>query len=664
MLRGLPFKAALNSANSVTAMTDALSINGEDKEWLEADGIGGFASGTMAGLRTRRYHALLLTATRPPTGRVVLVNGLEAWVETAAGRRGISTQRYAPGVLHPRGFECVTAFSARPWPTWTFRLPDGTEITQEILVDRDNCDTLLRWSRTFGEGRCTLDVRPLLSGRDYHALHVENPVLDFSARVGGGEVGAYVTWRPYEDQPAITALTTAEYRHAPEWYRHFLYAVEQERGLDCIEDLAAPGQFIFDLEGPRPALMLLRVGESGPVRIQGVADRLFAAARKARACPDVRLSARSYQVDRGRGSTLIAGYPWFTDWGRDTFIAMRGLLLTLGEYEKAEAILTAWAGTVSAGMMPNRFPDSSAAPEYNSVDASLWFVIAVHDFLAGCDAVGRQARSEPSLRAAILAILNGYVAGTRFGIYVDTDGLVASGEPGIQLTWMDAKVGDWVVTPRIGKPVEVQALWINALRIAALRWEPHFSVIEARARESFARRFPNPAGGLFDVVDVDHVPGRLDASLRPNQILAVGGLPFALLAGDPARDVVDVVERKLLTPLGLRTLSPDDPAYVGRYGGDQRTRDGAYHQGTVWPWLLGPFVDAWLSVYGDDAATVAEARARFLPPLERHLSEAGLGHVSECADGDPPHRPRGSPFQAWSLGEYVRIRRMLGVDVS
>ena len=645
-----------------TGVAVAMPILGEELEWLEADGLGGFASGTAAGVRTRRYHALLLMAAHPPTGRTVLVNGVEVWIETVAGRFDLSTQRYLPDVVHPRGFERIAAFTRDPWPSWTFRLPDGTQVSQELLVDPDACDTLLRWQRISGTGPCTLVVVPLLSGRDYHGLHQENPAFDFTPRIGGGESGACVTWRPYPDRPAISALTTGTYRHAPDWYRQFLYVAERARGLDCVEDLAAPGSFRFDLAQPEPGLMLLRAGESAVVRVRAVADRMVAAARAARAVPDLRRSAASYRVDRGRGSTLVAGFPWFTDWGRDTFIALRGLLLATGDLATAEAILTAWAGAVSAGMMPNRFPDVGAQPEYNAVDAALWYVVAVHDFLDASEAAGRGTRSEPALRAACLAILDGYAAGTRFGIRAEADGLIAAGQPGMQLTWMDAKVGDWVVTPRIGKPVEIQALWINALHIAATRWEPRFAGIEATARASFAGRFANPAGGLFDVVDVDHVPGTHDAALRPNQILCVGGLPFPLLTGAAAASVVDVVEARLLTPLGLRSLSPNDPAYVGRYGGDARTRDGAYHQGTVWPWLLGPFVDAWLSVRGRSAAALAEGRARFLPPLEQHLGEAGLGHISEVADGDAPHEPGGCPFQAWSLGEYIRIRRMLGLE--
>jgi predicted glycogen debranching enzyme len=362
-------------------------------------------------------------------------------------------------------------------------------------------------------------------------------------------------------------------------------------------------------------------------------------------------------VQRGQGETVIAGYPWFTDWGRDTFIALRGLCLATGWLDDAHDILFDWAGTVSDGMLPNRFPDRGSIPEFNSVDASLWFIIAVHDFLEATASAGVtiEPSSQERLQRAVEAILNGYAAGTRFGIHLDNDDLLAAGIPGVPLTWMDAKVGDWVVTPRIGKPVEVQALWLNALRIGGQFSRKWVSLFE-RGRESFRARFWNDTGGyLHDVVDPDHQPATVDATFRPNQILAVGGLPVALLEGEQARRVVDAVEARLLTPLGLRSLAHGLPGYAPRYQGGVRERDGAYHQGTVWPWLIGPFVEAWIGVRGGTTAAKREARTRFLGPLLSHLDAAGLGHVSEIADGDAPYTPRGCPFQAWSLGEVLRL---------
>ncbi len=631
-----------------------------EAEWLEADGIGGFASGTVGGIRTRRYHALLLSATTPPTGRIVLVNGIEAWVEGGAGASALTTQRYTPDVVHPNGVEHLATFTHNPWPTWTFRLPDATVIVYDLFVEPNACETVLRWRRATGSGPCQLKVRLLLSGRNYHALHRENPVFRFDAQTRGGNV----SWRPYQDQPAIAALSNGAYAHDPEWYRNFLYTAERDRGLDDIEDLASPGVLTFDL-AQGPAVVVLRAGDGLAVRAEAHAVDLATVeqARRNGTVSPIARSARSYRVDRGTGQTLIAGFPWFTDWGRDTFIAMRGLVLATGELAAAEAVLTEWAGTVSEGMLPNRFPDAGGVPEYNAVDASLWYIVAVHEFFDACAAAGRTvpAPVADQLRAACEAILEGYAAGTRFRIGADADGLLRAGVPGVQMTWMDAKIGDHVVTPRIGKPVEVQALWINALHIAA-PWSTRWSDLEARARLAFAARFADPAGGLLDVVDVDHVEGATDARLRPNQIFAVGGLPFPLLSGAAARAVVDRVEAKLLTPLGLRTLAPDDPDYAGHYGGSPAERDGAYHQGTAWPWLMGPFVDAWLSVRGRSEAAKAEARARFLAPLMAHLGHAGLGHVSEVADGDPPHAPGGCPFQAWSLGELIRIRRMVDLN--
>ncbi len=618
-------------------------------EWLEADGLGGFASGTVDGIRTRRYHALLLVATEPPAGRVVLVNGLETWVDTPAGSVALSSQCYVPEVVYPDGATRLTGFTDDPWPSWTFVLPDGTRIVQELVVRPGGPAAALSWRLLDPARGLRLRVRPLLSGRDYHGLHHENPAFRFDAAVSPGRV----TWHPYGGLPAIDAQTDAAYEHAPEWYRQFLYTEERARGLDCVEDLASPGIFHFDLGAGEARLVLT----SSPADRVDVAA-LRAAERSRRSAFPSRLhrAADSYVVRRGGGKTIVAGYPWFTDWGRDTFIALRGLCLAGDRLGDARAILIAWAGAVSEGMLPNRFPDRGAEPEFNSVDASLWFVVAVHELLQHVPRLG--ADDGRTLRAAVAAILEGHVAGTRHGIRMDADGLLAAGEPGVQLTWMDAKVDGHVVTPRIGKPVEVQALWINSLRIAS-SFDTRWASLAARAQAAFGERFWYDAGGhLYDVVDVDHRPGAADATFRPNQVLAVGGLPFAVLEGDRARRVVAEVERRLWTPLGLRTLAPDAPGYCGRYQGGVVERDGAYHQGTAWPWLLGAFVEAWLRLVG----TAAEARARFLTPLLGHLDHAGLGHVSEIADGDPPHAPRGCPFQAWSVGEALRLARMLAAD--
>jgi predicted glycogen debranching enzyme len=637
------------------------------REWIEPDGLGGFASGTVSGVRTRRYHGLLLAATTPPTGRVMLVNGLEVWATTPGGRVALSTHLYAPGVQHPDGVRRLTAFSTDPWPTWTWDLGDGRTLTGEVVVTHGAARMLCLWT-LYGPGPVTLEIRPLLSGRDYHALHHENPAFDASTRVDG----AALEWQPYAGLPAIRCSTTGTFQAAPEWFRHYLYAVERERGLDDTEDLASPGVIRCSMYDGRSVCVF----EAGPFADPPLADAhavreagtrwAGAERRRRRAFPTpLHRAADAYVVRRGSGRTIIAGYPWFTDWGRDTFIALRGLCLATGRFADARDILLEWSGAVDRGMLPNRFPDAGDAPEFNAVDASLWFVVAVGELLTEADRRPRllSRAQRHLLQDAVTAILSGYAAGTRYGIRLDDDGLIAAGEPGQQLTWMDARVGGREITPRIGKPVEIQALWLNAVQTAAA-FDSRWSEALTRGRASFERRFWNASVGcLFDVVDVDHRPGTADATLRPNQILAVGGLPLPVVTGERAAAIVAVVERDLWTPLGLRTLAPGEPGYAGRYEGPPDVRDAVYHQGTAWPWLLGPFVDAWLRVHGDGTDQRAEAERRFVAPLRDHLAKAGIGHVSEIADADPPHTPRGCPFQAWSVGELLRIDARLSADV-
>ncbi|MBI2477231.1 MAG: glycogen debranching enzyme family protein [Planctomycetia bacterium] len=608
-------------------------------EWLEPNGRGGFASGKVGGRRTRRYHALLLAATE--SGRFILVNGLEAWIETAGGTFPISTQTYSLDVVHPDGENYLVSFDTQPWPRWTFRLPCGTQIEQQLFVPHQTETVALSWRVLDGQKDGFLVVRPLLSGRDYHGLMRENSAFRFEATMED----EHVSWRPYDDVPAIALQSNGVYQHEPVWYRNFLYTQERERGLDDVEDLASPGLFRWKLDQPAVWMATAECGESPEeTSTLSAAERyceLRDAEQKRRAsfADPLDRAADAYLIRSGNRRTIIAGYPWFTDWGRDTFIALRGLCLATGRFAAAEEILLAWSECVSDGMLPNRFPDQGGEPEYNSVDASLWYVVAVSDFLHASESNGHQvsAAHAKQLQSAIEAILTGYVSGTRFGIRADDDGLLAAGEPDVQLTWMDAKVGDWVVTPRIGKPVEVQALWLNALQIGGKLSDRWAGVFE-RGASSFRERFwNNEQGCLYDVVDVNHQHDANDDSLRPNQILAVGGLPLALFAGEQARSIVDVVETQLWTPLGLRTLAPDDPRYVPRCQGGIVERDGAYHQGTVWPWLLGPFVEAWIRVRSETETARREASDRFVAPLMLHLQDAGLGHISEIADGDRPH---------------------------
>jgi predicted glycogen debranching enzyme len=627
-------------------------------EWLETGAQGGFAYGTVGGERTRRYHALLLVARHPPGGRVTLVNGVEAWATVPDGNYALTSQRYTPDVVYPDGWRHLTGFTRDPWPSWRHVLPGGTEIVHELFVSRETSETVLRWWQEGAAGPCRLNVRPLISGRDYHALHRENP-----GNLDSAVNGPSITWRPYALLPEIVAGSNGDYHAEPEWYRNFLYTAERDRGLDCVEDLASPGCFAFDIEQDQAVLIFSSGGlvDADAERHAAMLAETERRRRNGAAIPFF-AAASCYVVDGSRGKTVVAGFPWFTDWGRDTLVAMRGLVLATGRLAEADAILSTWSGLVDQGMLPNRFSESDGAAEYNTVDAPLWFVIAVEEFLRTASEAGYRPQDEARLAQAVQAILEGFACGTRHRIALDTDGLVRAGEPGLQLTWMDAKIGNLAVTPRIGKAVEIQALWINALRIAG-RWSKRWARTERAARASFRAHFPNPEnGGLFDVVDVDHRVGENDPRIRPNQIFAVGGLPYPVLEGDLARGVVDLVERPLLTPLGLRSLAPDNPDYTPHYRGGPAERDAAYQQGTAWPWLIGPFVEAWLRVHGKSPTAKAEARARFIRPLLAHLETAGLGHVSEVADGDPPHTPGGCPFQAWSLGELIRIQRMLDAD--
>lgn len=632
-------------------------------EWLEADGRGGFASGTVSLARTRRYHAILLTAATPPTGRVVLVNGFDAWVETPSGSYALTTQHYAPGVDHPDGWRRIESFTIDPWPRWVYQLDDDTRVEQELIVPRGQSTAVVRWRASNPAVAMRLTVRPFFSGRDYHTLQRESDAINLMPQ----ETSGVLVWQTCPDLPRIAVRTSGTYRHEPFWYRNFLYEEERTRGLDDLEDLASPGAFSFVLNGEWSVAVFdgLMNGEPPSTAAALVeAERLVGRERvRRRKFPtSLHRAADAYVVERDAGKTIIAGYPWFTDWGRDTFIALRGLCLATGRVEEAEQILLDWSGHVSQGMLPNRFPDDGGAPEYNSVDASLWFAVAVDETLRARSASGETVLSNVRQRLydAVAEILTGYARGTRHGIRLDKDGLLACGEPGVQLTWMDAKAGDWVVTPRIGKPVEVQCLWLSALEFASQfdrRWREALEL----GRKSFAEKFWNATEGcLFDVIDVDHVAGKRDPAIRPNQIFAIGGLPSMFVDEDRARMIVEVVQHHLLTPLGLRTLAPAEPDYAPRYEGDILCRDGAYHQGTVWPWLMGPFVEAWVRVHGNTHSAKRQARERFLPPLLAHLNEAGLGHISEIADADPPHTPRGCPFQAWSLGELLRLERLLG----
>ena len=627
------------------------------REWLETNGLGGFASSTITGLNTRRYHGLLVAATQPPVGRMVLLSKLEETLIINGKSFELSANQY-PGVIHPQGFQYQTRFRLGPFPVFTYQV-EGVEIEKSVFMVQGENTTVVWYQLKTPRDSVRLELRPLIAFRDYHNTARENGGLD--PTVASEPDLASVA--PYQGLPRLyLAHDAVDTEAAGQWYRNFEYRVEQERGLDYREDLFNPLVWRFDLSASATAAVVAstvrhhvrevsqlrqneitrrsQVAESAPVK-----DELVGALVTA---------ADQFIVARGEQKTVIAGYHWFSDWGRDTMIALPGLTLVTGRFDIARSILLEFSRHIDQGMLPNRFPDAGEQPEYNTVDGTLWFFEAIRAY---ADYTGDYEFVRKNLYSVLTDIMAWHARGTRYGIHVDDSGLLASGAPDVQLTWMDAKVGDWVVTPRQGKPVEIQALWYNALRSMedfAARFgdaaaQKRYAKMATVARWSFNRLFWNESAGcLYDVVS----DGPPDASIRPNQILAVS-LHHSMVARGRAQAIVDVVARELLTPYGLRTLAPSDPRYVGHYAGGQHARDSAYHQGTVWPWLLGPFLSAYVNVHGGTAKARTQA-AKWLEPFRNHLCEAGLGQISEILDGDPPHRPRGCIAQAWSVAELLR----------
>ena len=652
------------------------------REWLETNGLGGFASSTVVGLNTRRYHGLLTAATKPPVGRMVLLSKFEETFGVNEKRYDLSANQY-PGVVHPRGFELQTGFRLDPFPVLTYEV-DGIEIEKCVFMVQGENTTVVQYDLKLSDklqfvetptgenndklkfvGHYSFEIRPLIAFRDYHSTTHENAALNSHVKVADG--AASIT--PYSDLPTLHfAYDTGEIEANGFWYRTFEYRVEQERGLDFHEDLFSPFTLRFTID---PAALAT---ESG-IRISIIASTERHDATKAETYRKAEIKRRQgigqsatvdndlvraltvagdqYLVARGEQKTIIAGYHWFADWGRDTMIALPGLTLATGQTKIAKSILLEFSKHVDEGMLPNRFPDAGEQPEYNTVDATLWFFEAVRALI---EHANDHAFVRDHVYEVLRDIIDWHTRGTRYNIHVDTDGLLFSGESGAQLTWMDAKVGDWVVTPRTGKAVEIQALWYNALRVMESLAEKfgdqtnrtQYKAMAARARRSFNELFWNEAAGcLYDVVNTDE----RDASIRPNQVLAVS-LSHSMVPKARAKSILRVVERELLTPRGLRTLSPSDPRYVGRYEGDPRSRDGSYHQGTVWPWLMGSYITAYVKTFGENAGR--KFATEWFENFEGHLTEACLGQVSEIFDGDPPYTPRGCIAQAWSVAELLR----------
>jgi predicted glycogen debranching enzyme len=633
----------------------------QSREWLVTNGIGGFASGTVAGLLTRRYHGLLVAALQPPLGRTLLLAKLDETVTYDGAQYALFANHWVDDVVDPAGYRNIESFRLeRGIPVWRFALADAL-LEKRIWMAAGANTTYIMYELRRATRPLTLDIKTLVNYRDYHSLTRDvGWQMAISPIAQGLRVAASDSAVPFY---LLSDKAVASSAH--EWYRGFDLPVEAYRGQDHREDHLLAGTFQASLK-PGEGLTIVASTETN-VDLDGrvVLKRRRRYEEKIMDQADLPgvgtpdwirqlvLAADQFVVDRplpdgSAGKSIIAGYPWFGDWGRDTMIGLPGLTLTTGRLEVARAILHTFAGYVDRGMLPNRFPDSGETPEYNTVDATLWYFEAIRAYYA--------ATGDEQLLRELFPVLAEIIAwhrrGTRHNIKVDpADGLLYAGQQGVQLTWMDAKVGDWVVTPRIGKPVEVNALWYNALKVMASFTEElgesneDYATAAERTMKGFDRFWNDRTGYCYDVIDG---PDGDDGSLRPNQIFAVS-LPESPLPAERQRAVVDACARHLLTSYGLRSLVPADPQYQGYYGGDQRQRDGAYHQGTVWGWLLGPFCLAHYRVYGDP-----DQAMQFLEPMTHHLSAAGLGSLSEIFDGEPPFTPRGCFAQAWSVAEVLR----------
>jgi len=565
-----------------------------------------------------------------------------------------------PGVVHPNGFQYLMSFETAPFPCFVYQV-EGVQIEKRVFMIHGENTTVIEYEiRSEVPPGARLELRPLIAFRDYHSTTHAN------GNISGAIDSApnLVSIEPYSGLPRLyLAHNASSVEPVSDWYFNFEYPLEHERGLDYHEDLFCPLVAVFDLT-VNPTLAIIAsthahsIVTAADFRNQEIARR--ASVRKASPVDDPLVTtlfsaADQFIVKRCDLYSVIAGYPWFSDWGRDTMISLPGLTLVTGRHDVAKSILLAYAAHIDQGMLPNRFPDSGEAPEYNTVDAAFWFIEAVRCYLeytGNTDLVR-------SLYDRLLSIIEWHLKGTRYGIRADSDGLLIAGGPGTQLTWMDAKIGDFVPTPRYGKPVEIQALWYNAVCFMATL-SKHFgeasahrllSELAPRIQSSFNREFWNgQAGYLYDVVESD----RKDLSIRPNQVIALS-LPYTMLSPEKARSIFAVVERELLTPVGLRTLAPSDPRYRGRYEGGPRERDTMYHQGTVWPWLLGPFVRAYLRFHSDSPQTRIRVSG-WIAAFHEHVRNAGIvGQISEIFDGDAPHAARGCPAQAWSVAELLRV---------
>ncbi|MBS4065397.1 MAG: glycogen debranching enzyme family protein [Chitinophagaceae bacterium] len=627
-------------------------------EWLETNGLGGWSGSTIIGAHTRRYHGLLVAATNPPAERKVLLSKLDETIIVNDKRIELGCNLYHGDVIHPNGHHYLDSFTKDIFPHWFYKA-DGIELKKTIAMIHGENTVVVIYDVLKAPSTFTLELLPLMAGRFYHTLQHEGPQMHWDVEFNNGIFHN----KPDGILNLFINVPGSTYQHSPRWFQNFKHSVEEYRGLDFTEDLLNHGVFSVELqEGDALEVIISTENPEGRKARQLL---LMEAKRRKDLIKDIPadetlrqlvFAADQFIVKRGEDlKTVIAGYHWFTDWGRDTMISLPGLTLSTGRFDDAKKIIAAFAKSVSMGMLPNRFQDNNEPPEYNNVDGTLWYFIAVYKYL-------KATNDKDFVLNEILPVLKNIIdwhyKGTRFNIHADKDGLLYSGEAGQQLTWMDARIGTWVVTPRMGKPVEIQALWYNALKIFAellvlnKQQEDAAQVNESAgyAKEQFNQLFWNADKGyLYDNIDGNGIAVN---ELRPNQLFAIS-LPFALLDDKKkVKSILSVIENELYTPVGLRTLPQNDEHYVHKYGGDQWHRDSAYHEGTVWSWLLGAYVDAIMKVQGTSGRKQA---MKVIENFSYHLNEGCIGSVAEIFDADAPHHPRGCVAQAWGVAEVLRV---------
>ena len=642
----------------------------ERREWLVTNGLGGYASQTIAGTTTRRYHGLLVAALDPPGKRTMLVNGLDVTARYEGNGYALSTNRWTSGFVSPTGYLQIESFHLEGMkPVWRYALGDAL-VEKRVWMKQGENTAFVQFTLLRGRVAIELEGKVLVNYRDHHStLHEAGWEMRTEPEEKGVKVVAFEGATPLYVK---SAEATLEAQHG--WYRDYLLAAETERGLDDREDRFYAARFHCRLGvGEKVTLVFTTAEKAGLDADEARAEqanhewKLFQAwqARHERVCQvaaedepgwlwQLVLAADQFVVKREakdeRGDqSIIAGYHWFSEWGRDAMISLPGLTLATGRPEIARKILRGYSRYVDNGLLPNNFPDEGGAPQYNTVDATLWYFEALRQYYEATQDLDLISE----LFALLAAIIDAHVLGTRYNIKVDpTDALLFAGTPEVQLTWMDARVGDWVVTPRTGKAVEINALWINALHtmleFARLLGRPNegYAKLKEKAGRNFQKFWNAARDCCFDVIDIPD--GGTDGTLRPNQIFAVS-LRVSPLSAKQQQAVVDTVGGELLTSHGLRSLGPLEPGYKGHYGGGPRERDSAYHQGTVWGWLLGAFSLAHYRVYQN-----REAAQGFLEPLGRTINSGGLGSIGEVFDGDAPFRPGGCIAQGWSAAEVFR----------